>query len=252
MESYINTMPTFGDLSNVSVEKLQELNSVLAKILALPIAQDTYAQIIDGKPTRTPYSDQNKASQSRSGKINSISGTSKPSDQAIQEYEKIRKAFAPENLFIDLKVRGPFMLFRPSRLNSIQLAQEYQNAPSCSREHHLQLLRIAAASVNALARKTFRIFTQISTSSLRNRHKGINISSKELMNSMSTSITQAIGNSNDTHSVYWMLWAIGPRPNFLAVLYCSSVMTQAATFVAVKSGTVLCNSPKTKSSISQA
>ena len=98
MESYVNNMPTFGDLTNVSVEKLQELNAVLAKILALPIARDTYAQIIDGKPTCTPYSDRNKASQSQ------------PTDQAVQEYEKIRKAFAPENLRIDLEVRDPSVL----------------------------------------------------------------------------------------------------------------------------------------------
>ncbi|CAF9929375.1 MAG: hypothetical protein ALECFALPRED_004305 [Alectoria fallacina] len=129
MESYVNNMPTFGDLTNVSVEKLQELSAVLAKILALPIARDTYAQIIDGKPTRIPHSDQDKASQSQ------------PTDQAVQEYEKIRKAFAPENLLIDLK-----------------LAQDYQNAPLNSRENHLQLLRIAAASVNALARKTYQDF----------------------------------------------------------------------------------------------
>ena len=146
MESYVNNMPTFGDLTNVSVEKLQELSAVLAKILALPIARDTYAQIIDGKPTRIPHSDQDKASQSQ------------PTDQAVQEYEKIRKAFAPENLLIDLKVRDPFMLIHLKRSNSTQLAQDYQNAPLNSRENHLQLLRIAAASVNALARKTYQDF----------------------------------------------------------------------------------------------
>ena len=106
MESYVNTMPTFGDLTNVSVEKLQELNAVLAKILALPIARDTYAQIIDGKPTCTPYSDKDKASQPQ------------PTEQAMQEYEKIRKAFAPENLLIDLKVRDPSILVHLKRPNS--------------------------------------------------------------------------------------------------------------------------------------
>lgn len=146
MASYVDNMPTFGDLTNVSNEKLQELHAVLAKILALPIARDTYAQVIDGKSKCTPYSDTNEASQSE------------PTSQAMQKYEKIRKAFVPENLVIDLKVRNPFMFVHLRRFDSIQLAQEYQNAPLGSRENHLQLLRIAAASVNALARKTYHDF----------------------------------------------------------------------------------------------
>lgn len=36
-------IPTFGDLINLSVEKLEELGTVLASILALPIARDTFA-----------------------------------------------------------------------------------------------------------------------------------------------------------------------------------------------------------------
>ena len=118
MESYANEMPNFGDLTNVSVEKLEELNAVLATILALPVARDTYAQIIDGKPTRTPYSEDNKASQSGTGNIRSVSGRSKPTDRALQEYEKIRKAFAPQNLLVDLKVRDSSLKIRFSRPDS--------------------------------------------------------------------------------------------------------------------------------------
>ncbi len=110
-------MPTFGDLTNLSVEKLQELSTVLTTVLALPVARDAYAQIIDGKPTRTPYSEVNLR-QSKTGKINSISGNSKPTDQAFQEYEKIRKAFTPQDLLIDLKVRDPFLTIHHSRSDS--------------------------------------------------------------------------------------------------------------------------------------
>ena len=118
METHANTMPTFGDLTNLSAEKLQELNTVLASILALPLARDTYAQIIDGKPIRTPYSEENKISQSGSGKSNSISGNSKPTDRAIQEYEKISKAFTSENLLIDLNVSDPSLMTHLSSFNS--------------------------------------------------------------------------------------------------------------------------------------
>ena len=117
MESSNNKMPTFGDLTNLSVEKLEELNTVLTTILALPVARDAYAQIIDGKPTRTPYSEVNLR-QSKTGKINSISGHSKPPDQAFEEYEKIRKAFTSQDLLIDLKVLDQYLTTRPSRSDS--------------------------------------------------------------------------------------------------------------------------------------
>ncbi len=113
-------MPTFGDLTNVSVEKLQELNTVLARILALPLARDTYAQIIDGKPTRNLYPENpegSKTSQSGSGKGSSADGNSEPTDRPMEEYEKIRKAFTPANLLIDLNVRDP-SLIKLSRTNS--------------------------------------------------------------------------------------------------------------------------------------
>ena len=98
-ESYASKGPTFGDLTNLSVEKLQELDTVLKTILALPIAQDIYAQIIDGNPTHPVYPNE---------RINSVSGNSKPTDQALREYEKIMKTFTAQNLPIDLKVCDSF------------------------------------------------------------------------------------------------------------------------------------------------
>ena len=99
--------PTFGDPTNLSVEKLQELETILKSVLALPLARDTYAQIIDGSPIRTPFSDDIKASKSSWRKTFIVGDKSKPSDHALQEYEKIREGFAPEVLRIDLKVRTP-------------------------------------------------------------------------------------------------------------------------------------------------
>ena len=48
-------MPSFGDLTNIDPEKLQDLETVLTTILALPIARDTLAQVIEGRPTRTLF-----------------------------------------------------------------------------------------------------------------------------------------------------------------------------------------------------
>ena len=110
MESYASKVPTFGDLTNLSVEKLQELDDVLKTILTLPIAQEIYAQIIDGNPTHPIYPNE---------RTSSVSGKSKPTNHALQEYEKIRNTFASQDLLIDLKVRNPFLVLSPqTRLNS--------------------------------------------------------------------------------------------------------------------------------------
>ena len=102
MESHAKEMPTFGDLTNVSIEKLQDLDTILATILALPIARETFTQIIDGKPTRTFHSQEDQPSHD-------INDHAKPSDRATQEYETIKKTFASQDLIIDLKVRDPFL-----------------------------------------------------------------------------------------------------------------------------------------------
>lgn len=140
-DSNTSEMPIFGDLTNLSPEKLRELETVLNSILALPVARETYAQIIDGKPIRTPYSEDIKALRSHLRETIIVKDNPKPSDQAMQLYEEIRTKFAPQTLEIDLK-----------------LAQNYQNALPGSREHLLRLLEIAAASVNALAGMIYTSF----------------------------------------------------------------------------------------------
>lgn len=152
-------MPTIGDLSNLSVEKLQDLERVLKPILALPIARDTYAQIIDGTPTRTPYSDDIKANKSPLSETIIVSDNSKPSDRAMQLYEEIRTTFAPQGLKIDLKARtSSLIILYLIKPDSTQLAQNYQNALPGSREHRLRLLEIAAASMNAWAGMIYTSF----------------------------------------------------------------------------------------------
>ena len=107
MEPNLVEKPTFGDPTNLSFEKLQELERVLESILALPLARDTYAQIIDGSPIRTPFSDDIKAHKSSLRETIIVGNKIKPSDDALQEYEKIRRGFAPQILRINLKVRTP-------------------------------------------------------------------------------------------------------------------------------------------------
>lgn len=107
IESNADKMPIFGDLTNLSHEKLRELETLLNSILALPVARETYAQIIDGTPIRTPYSEDIKALRSNLRETIIVNDNSKPSDQAMQLYEEIRTKFAPQTLKIDLKVGTP-------------------------------------------------------------------------------------------------------------------------------------------------
>lgn len=51
MASTLNHLSGFSNLLHLSVEKLQQLDVVLKSILALPIAEDIFAQVIDGKPS---------------------------------------------------------------------------------------------------------------------------------------------------------------------------------------------------------
>lgn len=106
MTSNANEVPIFGDLTNVSADKLQELETLLTTILASPIAKATYAQIIDGMPLRTPFSDVIKATESGMRKTIIVGDRKTPSDRALQEYEKMRTIFAPKDLKLDLKVRN--------------------------------------------------------------------------------------------------------------------------------------------------
>ena len=83
MRSNIDKGPGFTELAHLSSEKLQQLDTVLTTILALPIAQDTFAQIIHGKTT----------------------WQSKPSQGAREQYDKFRKGFRAQILKLDTHVR---------------------------------------------------------------------------------------------------------------------------------------------------
>ena len=120
MDSKAHENPDFGDLSNLDVNKLQELDTVLASILALPVAQEAFSQIIAGKPTRSPFSDDIKTRSCYMHETFIDSDDAKPSDQAVREYENIRKTFAPQGLKIDLNVHTlPLICDRAVKPDSI-------------------------------------------------------------------------------------------------------------------------------------
>ena len=85
METNVTEVSTWPDISNLSAEKLQQLETIMASILAMPVARDTYAQIIDGSV---------------------VHDHSKISDEAIKQYEEIRKGFTARALKIDTQVHS--------------------------------------------------------------------------------------------------------------------------------------------------
>ena len=110
MEPFFRTQPISGDLTNVDPKKLQDLETFLTTILALPTARDTFAQIIGGRPTRTPYSVEIKKSKDPSRKTIINGNNVKPSREAVQRFDEIKAAFSPQDLIIDLQVRRLSML----------------------------------------------------------------------------------------------------------------------------------------------
>lgn len=127
----------FSDLSNISPEKLQLLRNVLSAILALPIARDTYAQIIEGRPTQPSF----KKNYHAMLEYSTVSEATEPSSEAIRHFEDVRRSFTPAVLAVNL-----------------QTAQSFPNTVVGTREHDLGLLEIVAASLNALAGMLYSSF----------------------------------------------------------------------------------------------
>lgn len=102
MNSQSHETYTSAHLANLSPEKLQPLEIVLALILASSNAQDIYAQLIDGKPTWQSYPDPNF--DRFPDEVMIVSDHPCPSDEAIQLYEEVRTTISTSELMVDIKV----------------------------------------------------------------------------------------------------------------------------------------------------
>ena len=83
MESKANNDIHFSDLSILYPGELQELDSILRLLLNLSVAQDTFAQILDGRPT----------------------WQSQPSPQAREKYNEFKASFSARSMKLDTQVR---------------------------------------------------------------------------------------------------------------------------------------------------
>ena len=72
-----------SDLSILDPGESQQLDNVLKILMNSSLAQDTFAQIIDGRPTRQ----------------------SQPSQEAREKYNEFRASFSANDLKLDTQVR---------------------------------------------------------------------------------------------------------------------------------------------------
>ena len=83
MESKVDKNFHVSDLRILYPEDLQQLDNILKILLNTSVAHNTFAQIIDGRPTLQ----------------------SQPSQKAREKYNEFRASFSAQRLKLDTKVR---------------------------------------------------------------------------------------------------------------------------------------------------
>ena len=116
-------------LFDLSASKLELLERSLNSILQLAVAEETFAQIIDGKPTRPSY-ERNYFTLFDP----SVSERLCPTDSSVREWAQIKENLGLQSLKLDVK-----------------LVQAFQDAQEQSRLEDLRLLEMVAASLHFLA-----------------------------------------------------------------------------------------------------
>ena len=127
---------SLANLSDLTSSKLELLDRSLKPILLSAIAEDTFAQIIDGQPTRPSYDKNYGTVWDRD-----VTERTCPTYSAIRHWTEIRETFVPQTLKLDA-----------------QLVQAFQDSQEHSRLEDLRLLEIVAASLHFLAGATYASF----------------------------------------------------------------------------------------------
>ncbi|EFE29231.1 uncharacterized protein ARB_03914 [Trichophyton benhamiae CBS 112371] len=122
-----HSLATVG-LDNVSPQHFEVLQQAFWTILFTDLATETFAQVVDGRPTRDVYRDYfNEFRKSFENNIH-------PSNAALEAVESYRRNLNLGNTQISAK-----------------LAQAFQNAKPGSREFHLRLIEILAVLCHGIA-----------------------------------------------------------------------------------------------------
>ena len=131
-------LDSLPDLSNLGITstKLERLDRALKPVLLSEIAEDTFAQIIDGQPTRTSYESNYRAIWDAG-----VSERLCPTEPSIRVWTEIRENFLSKTLKLD-----------------VQLVQAFQIAEEHSHLEDLRLLEMVAASLHSLAGAIYATF----------------------------------------------------------------------------------------------
>ncbi|EGE79985.1 hypothetical protein BDDG_02926 [Blastomyces dermatitidis ATCC 18188] len=117
-------------LENLSPQHFEVLQQALWTILSTDLATETFAQVVDGRPTRDVYQDY--VYEFRKSFHNNIH----PSDAALEAVESCRRDLDLGSL---------------QSVQSQQIAQAFQNSTPGSREFHLRLIEIPAVLCHGIA-----------------------------------------------------------------------------------------------------
>lgn len=119
--------------------------------LSTQVAEFTFAQIVDGLPTR--HTDQFRILQ-YSPKIHEREGPNSLARNVVAEW---RSKFQAENLVVDPDVS--FLLYitvwKYQLIKILKVAEAYQNTAVGTREFHLRLIEIAAIALHTIASDLF-------------------------------------------------------------------------------------------------
>ena len=127
---------SLANLSDLALTKFELLDRTLKPILLSAIAEDTFAQIIDGQPTRPSYRKNYRTVWDRG-----VSERTRPTDSSIREWTEIKETFVPQILRLDA-----------------QLVQAFQSSEEHSHLEDLRLLEMVAASLHFLAGAIYASF----------------------------------------------------------------------------------------------
>ena len=88
------------DLLGLEPSKWMCLESILTTILASTAAEEIFAQVIEGRPTRLP----DLVNYDFEAINNNIKDQAEPSEQSIQTFKEVRACLTPQILKLDVTV----------------------------------------------------------------------------------------------------------------------------------------------------
>lgn len=155
MDRYLLASPphvTTTSLAHLDAERYHLVNHALMAVLASDAAEATFAQIIDGAPTRLIF-EQNTGMQSWEPGIVS---RDEPTPESRAIFREFRRRIQPASIALNSQVGSSFTVVISGLIMSItQTVQAYRSTQLSSRHFPLRLLEVAALATHSLGRLVY-------------------------------------------------------------------------------------------------